>query len=144
MAKPLLIVESIPAVQRALENLLKSAGCKNVLSASSAEKAKTLLEQEKTIGVLIVDWDLGDGSGFEFYKNLRDTGALTDRRCILTFKKKSKEQILEAIKQGVHGFLVKPFAQAPVKKIMAELGKCLDEPLAESSVIPTASAQSKP
>lgn len=123
MEKPCLVVESIPAVQRALENLLKTSGCKNVLTTNSVEKAKTQLAQNPSIAALVVDWDSTEPSGFDFYKDLQSKGALADKRFILSFKKKSKEQILEAIQKGVHGFLVKPFTLETVKKMVAELAK---------------------
>jgi two-component system chemotaxis response regulator CheY len=111
----ILIIDTVPAQLRALENILKQAGVEKVLQARSAKDAMEIIEKETDINLVISEWDLSDKTGIDIIKDLRTGNRLDKTPVLLSFKDKSKEDVLKALKAGAKGFIVKPYSLEALK-----------------------------
>ena len=119
MELKVLIVETIPAHLRGMENILKQAGYEKIFQAKNCKDALAILEKELDIGLVISEWDLPDAPGLEILEALKNAGRMEKTQVFLTFKDKTKEEILKALKSGARGFIVKPYKFDIVKQKLA-------------------------
>ncbi|MFH0919671.1 MAG: response regulator [Fibrobacterota bacterium] len=117
----ILIVDIVPAQLRALENILVQAGCGKIFQAKNVKEAVGILEKEPDIRLVISEWDLPDKPGLEILSALKKNGRLEKTQFLLTFKDKSREDILKALKAGAKGFVVKPYKLDIIKKKIDEI-----------------------
>ena len=122
----ILIVDNIPGQLRALENVLKEMGHKNVLTSRNAKDASDILDKNPDIDLVISEWDLPDKSGLELLKSIRANTSLAKTPFILTFQVKSKSDILKASQARATGFIVKPYKLEVVKQKISEILKAGD------------------
>jgi two-component system chemotaxis response regulator CheY len=115
MELKILIIDTVPAQLRALENILKQAGVERVLQARNTKDALEIVEKEPDINLVISEWDLSDKTGIDVIKDLRTHNRLDKTPVLLSFKDKSKEDILKALKAGAKGFIVKPYSLETLK-----------------------------
>jgi two-component system, chemotaxis family, chemotaxis protein CheY len=116
----ILLVDGIPAQIRALDNILKQIGFSTVIHAKSYKEALTAIEKEKDVGLVITEWNLSDKTGLCVLESLREQEETCKIPVLLTFKDKTKDDILAALKKGVKGFLVKPFKLDTVRQKVTE------------------------
>ncbi|OGJ89422.1 MAG: hypothetical protein A2268_12165 [Candidatus Raymondbacteria bacterium RifOxyA12_full_50_37] len=120
MGNSILIIDSVPALARALENMLKTAGCELVcVKAYKSSEGLKSLEQEQQISMVICEWDMPEMPGPDLFNEAKSKGLLNGKRFFLTFKKKTREEILAASNAGVSGFLVRPVTLVLVQKIVS-------------------------
>lgn len=112
----ILIVDSISGQRRTLENMLKEAGCSKFHNANSAKEAMAILTSEPNINAVITDWDLPDKSGVELLTLIKSNDKLRPIPVFLTFKIRSKADILKASQSGATGFIVKPYQREVIKQ----------------------------
>jgi two-component system, chemotaxis family, chemotaxis protein CheY len=109
MSLKIVIIDKVPAYLNTLENMVRQAGYGKVVKSRSAKEAMGIIEQDSDIGLAIVEWDLPEVSGLDFLGLLRSNDTLNKMPVMLTFKEKSRDEIINAIRCGAKGFLVKPF-----------------------------------
>jgi two-component system, chemotaxis family, chemotaxis protein CheY len=111
----ILVIDAVPAQLRALENILKQAGVEKVIQARNLKDALLVMEKETDINLIISEWDLSDKTGIDLLAELKGKGRLDIIPVLLSFKDKSKEEILKALKAGAKGFIVKPYSLETIK-----------------------------
>ncbi len=104
----ILVVDDFATMRRIEKNILKQLGFNNILEADDGTTALELLRQEK-IQFIISDWNMPQMPGIELLKEVRKNEAWKEIPFLMVTAEGQKENVLEAVKQKVTNYIVKPF-----------------------------------
>jgi len=104
----ILVVDDFSTMRRIVKNILKELGYENVFEADDGTTAWSILKREK-IDLIISDWNMPQMSGIELLKTVRTTESLKDLPFLMVTAEGQKENVLEAVKNRVNNYIVKPF-----------------------------------
>lgn len=115
-----LVVDDSETVRDVVRCYFIELGFEQVDVANDGEQAwrklQAGLEQSKPYGLLVSDWNMPKLDGLSLIKNVRQHQALHNLPSYLITGIQEKQQILEAIKHGINGYLVKPINYNHIKK----------------------------
>ena len=111
----ILILEDEPSSRALLKAMLKSIGYNSVSETEDAETALEVLK-EKKVNLILSDWLLPGMSGLEFFRAVRENEAYKEIPFLLVSGQSEKAQVIEAIKSGVDGYILKPFSVHDIRK----------------------------
>ena len=103
---------------------LKLAGfhMDSIMEAGSGEEAFALLLHH-TVDLIMTDWYMPNMTGLEFTKKIRADEKLKNIPILMVSSETHKDKIIEAIKEGISDYIVKPFnaaaLQDKIKKVFA-------------------------
>lgn len=118
----LLVVEDNSKIRKLLCNILNNVGFENVLEAENGQEAWDLLNSEN-IQLILTDWMMPEMSGIELLKSIRTSSEdYKDVPILMITASDKTENILEAAKYKINGYIVKPFS---VKTILAKIEEVL-------------------
>lgn len=103
-----LIVDDFATMRRVIKNLMKSLGFENFEEAEDGVKALKILKTTK-IDLVITDWNMPNMTGLELLKEIRKESRLAHIPVLMVTAEQKREQIITAAKEGVNGYIVKPF-----------------------------------
>jgi two-component system, chemotaxis family, chemotaxis protein CheY len=103
----ILIVEDSKTLRYMLVKMLHDSGYNHLTTAGSAEEATILLTKEK-VDILLLDWNLPQKSGFDLLREIRASPLLAGINVIMVTTMHERKNILQAIKVGLQGYLIKP------------------------------------
>ena len=106
-----LIVDDEDVMQVMLLRILKGAGCRQILTASSGAEARSLLETEQ-IDLILTDMQMRGESGIELlaYVHDRMPGVAT----LMVTGADDARLADKALALGAYGYIIKPFRQSEV------------------------------
>ena len=104
----ILVVDDFATMRRIVKNILKQLGYENILEADDGASALEVLKREK-IQFIISDWNMPQMSGIELLKTVRATEAWKDLPFLMVTAEGQKENVIEAVKNRVNNYIVKPF-----------------------------------
>lgn len=104
----ILIVDDFATMRRIVKNILKQLGYENILEADDGASALEVLKREK-IQFIISDWNMPQMSGIELLKTVRATEEWKDLPFLMVTAEGQKENVIEAVKNRVNNYIVKPF-----------------------------------
>lgn len=108
----LLIVDDSEAIREVLRCYFDELGFKEIVLAADGMEAwrKILLQHEKDdpFGLIVSDWNMPKMSGIELLDNLRNDPNVGGTPLYLITTNRDKNCIVDAIKKGVSGYLIKP------------------------------------
>ncbi len=110
-----LIVDDFATMRKIVKNVLKQIGFRNIFEAEDGKNALEILKREK-IQFIVSDWNMPQMTGLELLKTVRSTEAYKDIPFLMVTAEGQKEQVLEAIKQKVNNYIVKPFTPETFKE----------------------------
>lgn len=90
-----------------LLKMLKNLGYKDVTAIGSAEEAVSLINNDN-FDLLLLDWNLPKLSGFDFLKYLKKNDKTAQIPVIMITTVQERSNILQAIKLGICGYIIKP------------------------------------
>ena len=105
MSDTILLVDDEPRIRRIVAMALGDRGY-DVLTAPSAEEARTIMERER-VDAVVTDLQLPGRSGLELLSDLRRTRR--DLPVILITAFGTVESAVEALKAGAYDYVLKPF-----------------------------------
>ncbi len=118
----LLVVEDNSKIRKLLCNILNNVGFENVLEAENGQEAWDIM-MSNDIELVLTDWMMPEMSGIELLKKIRTSSENFQNVPILMITASDKtENILEAAKYQINGYVVKPFS---VKTILAKIEEVL-------------------
>lgn len=104
-----LIAEDEPMAAKLARGALRLMGITNVVVAEDGlEAMKALKDHEGDFQLIISDWNMPNMTGFEFLQTVRKI--YPRMPFIMLTAKASKEFVIAAGKNGVNGYIVKPFS----------------------------------
>jgi two-component system chemotaxis response regulator CheY len=95
-------------MRRIIIKILKNAGYKDMEEAGDGAEAMTKMNG---VGLILLDWNLPVMDGLAVAKEIRRSPVFMNIPIIMVTTEGSQKEILEAFKQGVNDFIVKPFTQ---------------------------------
>jgi len=104
----ILVVDDFATMRRIVKNILKQLGYENIHEADDGTSALEVLKREK-IDFIISDWNMPQMSGIELLKTVRATEAWKDLPFLMVTAEGQKENVIEAVKNKVNNYIVKPF-----------------------------------
>jgi len=103
-----LVVDDFGTMRKVIRNLLKQLGYENIVEAEDGAMAlKTLKSQH--LDFIICDWNMPNMSGYELLKEVKSDNSLKDIPFLMVTAEALQENVVEAVKAGVDGYIVKPF-----------------------------------
>lgn len=111
----ILTVDDFSTMRRIIRNILRQLGYSNIAEADDGAAALDTL-QRQDIDFVISDWNMPNMSGLELLKAIRADSRLKDTPVLLVTAEALKDNIVEAVKAGVNGYIVKPFTAETLKE----------------------------
>jgi len=116
----ILVVDDFSTMRRIIKNLLGELGFSNIKEADDSASALPMLRSEK-FDLLVSDWNMPKMQGIELLKAVRANAELAHLPVLLVTAEAKKEQIVEAARAGVNGYIVKPFTAKTLKEKLEKI-----------------------
>jgi two-component system chemotaxis response regulator CheY len=116
----ILVVDDFSTMRRTIKNLLRDLGFNNTAEADDGLTALPML-QSGNFDLLITDWNMPGMQGIDLLKAVRADPKLSTLPVMMVTAEQKKEQIIEAAKAGVNGYIVKPFTAATLKEKLEKI-----------------------
>ena len=117
----ILVVDDSPTMRRILVNTVQKAGYSNIQEAVDGKDALAKL-LAGDFDLLMTDWNMPNMNGLELVVAARAEDKLKSLPILMVTTRNMKEDIVNAIKMGVNGYIVKPFdaktLNAKIQEIM--------------------------
>jgi two-component system chemotaxis response regulator CheY len=110
----ILIVDDFSTMRRIIKNLLRDLGYNNTYEADDGATALPMLEAGD-FQFVITDWNMPIMQGIDLLRNIRKSPKLRAMPVLMVTAEAKRDQIIEAAKAGVNGYIVKPFTAATLK-----------------------------
>ncbi len=110
-----LIVDDFSTMRRIVKNLLNELGFSDITEADDGKTALPLL-QAGQFDFVITDWNMPGMPGIELLRHIRADERLKGIPVLMVTAEAQREQIIEAAKAGVSGYIVKPFTGVTLKE----------------------------
>ena len=104
----ILIVDDSPTMRRILINTVVKAGYPDCKEAEDGRDALAKL-MAGDYDLLMTDWNMPNMNGLELVEAVRADDKLKSIPILMVTTRNMKEDIVNAIKSGVNGYIVKPF-----------------------------------
>lgn len=115
-----LIVDDFATMRKIIKKVIADLGYHNAVEAiDGVEAYKMLVELSKTaepIEYVVADWNMPNMSGLELLKKCRSEALFKKLPIMFVTAEGEQAQILEAIKEGVSEYVVKPFTAEKIKE----------------------------
>ena len=115
-----LIVDDFATMRRVLKNIMKQIGFSNITEAENGKEGLKILKEE-TIDLVLCDWNMPEMPGIDLLREVRKDEQLKDKPFVMITAEAQKENILEAVKEGVSSYIVKPFTPETVEEKLAKV-----------------------
>ena len=130
----ILVVDHEYHTRKSIRSLLQAMGCRKIHEASDAVSGLEAIHALEP-DVVLLDWGITGMEAAEFVRSLRSGTAYPDANVpiIMLAGHPERWRVLEAVRLGVHEFLLKPVSRAALRdRMLSALAK------------PTASKRSEP
>lgn len=111
----ILIVDDFSTMRRIVKNLLHDLGYTNTTEADDGKSAWPLL-QAGGFDFVITDWNMPGMTGIELLRAIRSEPRLKTLPVLMVTAEAQRDQIIEAAKAGVNGYIIKPFTAVTLKE----------------------------
>jgi two-component system chemotaxis response regulator CheY len=111
----LLTVDDFSTMRRIIRNILRQIGYSNIAEAETGGAALNTL-QTQDIDFVISDWNMPGMSGLELLQAIRADDKLKNIPVLMVTAEALKDNVVEALKAGVNGYIVKPFTAETLKE----------------------------
>ena len=121
-----LVVDDILSMRHIMRRALSEIGFKDIHDAHNGEEGLEKL-RAGGFGLLLLDWNMPVMTGIDMLRAIRSDPTLMSLPVLMVTAEAQAEQIMEAVKAGVSGYLVKPFStqtlQEKLEKIFQKTAK---------------------
>ena len=117
-----LIVDDFSTMRRIVKNLLHDLGYANTTEADDGKTAWAAL-QAGGFDLVVTDWNMPGMTGLELLKNIRSDARLAALKVLMVTAEAQREQIIEAAKNGVNGYIIKPFTAVTLKEKLDKMAQ---------------------
>ena len=117
----ILVVDDFPTMRRIVKTLLRQNGYTNFVEAEDGVQGFKMLEEIKDIEFIVSDWNMPNMTGLEFLKAVRADARFKHLPFLMVTAEAEKENIIEAVKNGVSNYVVKPFTGATLQEKLSKV-----------------------
>lgn len=117
--KKVLFVEDSPTMRRIITNSLSKIGFESILEAENGVEALEVIEDD--VGLILTDWNMPEMNGKELVEKLRGEAKFKDTPIIMVTTRGMQDDVMDAIKTGVSGYIIKPFTPDVLEKKIKEV-----------------------
>lgn len=100
--------------------LLKEFGTNNIFEAEDGVTAWQTLNSEK-VDLVLCDWNMPNMTGLDLLEKVRAHKDLAKIPFIMITAEGKKENVIEATKKGVSGYIIKPFTAKDLRKKLSPI-----------------------
>ncbi len=119
-----LVVDDMASIRRILIRCLNNIGFMKIVEASNGEEAISLIKSKNPeIGLIISDWNMPICTGIDFLRRVKADPEMSRIPFVMVTSEADKSQVLEAIKSGVNGYILKPFTPEDILNRLQEAHK---------------------
>lgn len=111
----ILIVDDFSTMRRIVKNLLHDLGYTNTHEADDGKTAWPIL-QGGGFEFVVTDWNMPGMTGIDLLKAIRGDEKLKSLPVLMVTAEAQRDQIIEAAKAGVNGYIIKPFTAVTLKE----------------------------
>lgn len=111
----ILIVDDFSTMRRIIKNLLRDLGFNNTQEADDGNTGLPML-QTGNFDFLVTDWNMPGMTGIDLLRVVRADPKLQSLPVLMVTAEAKKDQIILAAKEGVNGYIVKPFTAQTLKE----------------------------
>lgn len=105
----ILVVDDMSTMRKLVMKTCQKLGFTDFVEAADGQLAWEVVTSDKTIGLIISDWNMPNCTGIDFLKRVRADARFKHLPFFLVTAEAEKHQVLEAIKVGCSGYVIKPF-----------------------------------
>lgn len=116
----ILVVDDSPTMRRILLNTVQKAGYSDIKYAEDGKDALAKLMAGE-FDLLMTDWNMPNMNGLELVQAVRTDEKFKGIPILMVTTRNMKKDIVTAIKNGVNGYIVKPFDAKTLNAKIAEI-----------------------
>jgi two-component system chemotaxis response regulator CheY len=120
-----LVVDDSAITRRILVNSLRTIGFDHILEATDGKQALQMCADD--VDIVITDWNMPGMGGVELVRNLRTNPGFASLPILLITARNVREDVVEAAKAGVDGYMVKPFTPETLRAKIEEVFRLKSE-----------------
>lgn len=105
----ILVVDDMSTMRKLVIKTCQKIGFTEFVEAADGALAWETINNDKTIGLIISDWNMPNCTGIDFLKRIRADARYKHLPFFLVTAEAEKHQVVEAIKGGCSGYVIKPF-----------------------------------
>ncbi len=113
--KKLIVIEDDASTKMILKGTLRKYGFNDVEECSDGGEALKKI-QENEYDLILCDWQIPSMNGLALLKKIKAQETTKNIPFIMITGESEKESIITAMKAGVNGYIVKPFAPISIKQ----------------------------
>ncbi|MFH0879486.1 MAG: response regulator [Lentisphaerota bacterium] len=117
---PILVVDDSSTMRRIMRLTLGRCGYNTVEEAQNGVEGLAKATQ-KQFGCVITDWNMPEMDGLEMTKAIRKLPNYASIPIMMVTTEGGKQEVVEALMQGVNSYIVKPFTEALLAEKMQSL-----------------------
>lgn len=113
--KNILVIEDDSSTKMILKGTLRKYGYLQVDECSDGGEAFNKI-QEKKYDLIFCDWQIPTMTGIQLLKKIKQGDKTKEIPFVMITGESEKDSIVSAMKAGVNGYIVKPFAPISIKQ----------------------------
>jgi two-component system chemotaxis response regulator CheY len=117
----ILVVDDFPTMRRIVKTLMRQNGYNNFVEAEDGVQGLKALESNPDIEFVVSDWNMPNMSGLEFLKAVRSDSRFSHLPFLMVTAESEKDNIIDAVKNGVSSYIVKPFTGAALQEKLTKI-----------------------
>ncbi len=107
-----LVADDMMTMRKIVSKALKEIGFTDITEAADGAKAwEAVAAANPPIGLIVSDWNMPNSTGLDLLKRCRTDSRFGKMPFLLVTAEAEQHQIIEAVKAGVDGYVVKPFTK---------------------------------
>ena len=120
-----MVIEDDPASRVLICELLEAMGIDEVVEAGDGKDALLKLYWNE-VDLVISDWRMPEMNGLEFYKKAKEEELIENTAFLMVSAENEKVKVIEAAKEGIRDYVVKPIDLMIMQKKIKSLLKMPD------------------
>lgn len=117
----ILVVDDFPTMRRFVKTLMRQNGYTNFVEAENGTQGLKALESNPDVEFIVSDWNMPQMSGLEFLKAVRADKNFSHLPFLMVTAETEKDQIMEAVRNGVSSYIVKPFTGLALQEKLTKI-----------------------
>ena len=121
----ILIVDDFSTMRRIVKNLLNDLGFADTAEAEDGQGALAHLRSNRC-DFVVTDWNMPGMSGIELLRAIRADAQLAKLPVLMVTAEANRDQIIEAARCGVNGYIIKPFTANTLEEKLVKIFERLE------------------